>query len=69
MPIRYVVENTSEESVVIDGLGVIPPKTEMSYDDQAVKSFEYIRGLLLTQVRMPDGAVLSVEVTAPTSDE
>lgn len=67
--LRYEVVNTSEESVVIDGLGVIPPKTTASYDEEAAKGFQFTRGLPLTQVRMPEGAKLYVEVTPSASNE
>lgn len=64
MPIRYAVDNTSEETVVIDGLGVIPPKTEIEFSEERIRHFELMRGLTLTQVHVPE----TVAVTIWTSD-
>jgi hypothetical protein len=65
VPIRYEVENTLEESVTIDGLGVLPPKSTTVINPDAVANFHFSRGLHLSQVNLPKG----VEVTLLTSTD
>lgn len=62
--IWYVVENTSEESVVIDGLGVLPPKTtmEIARDGERAENFKTMRGLALHLCSMPAGVEISMRV-------
>lgn len=61
--IKYVVENTTEESVTVDGLGVLLPKGVMEVSKEAADVFEHLRGLKPTQVHLPVGVELYVEVS------
>jgi hypothetical protein len=60
--IKYVVENTTEESVTVDGLGVLLPKESLDVGPEVADEFAFVRGLKLTQVHLPVGVELSVAV-------
>lgn len=59
--LTYTVKNTREETVTVDGLGVLPPGVTEVTKEQA-DSFKHMRGLTLAQAGMPKG----VEVTVVT---
>ena len=63
MPVRYEVENTLEESVTIDGLGVLPPKSSTVVNYLQAENFRSMRGLNLTQVRLPEGVEIQISVS------
>jgi hypothetical protein len=60
--IEYVVENTTGESVTVDGLGVLLPWSIDVVGPERVQMFEHVRGLKLTQAHMPGGIELHVRV-------
>lgn len=62
--VTYEVTNTREETVTVDGLGVLPPGVTVVDQEQAA-SFAHMRGLTLAQAGMPEG----VKVTAIATDE
>lgn len=60
--LAYAVTNTREESVVIDGLGVLPPKSDTLLSPQQAEGFKHARGLNINQVHLPDGVEVSVAI-------
>lgn len=58
--LTYTVSNTGEESVTVDGLGVLSPGQVRVVKEQEAEAFRNTRGLSLAQARMPKG--VSVEV-------
>lgn len=72
---KYVITSRHEEAVTIDGLGVLPPATRNSDNDELVPStlvldsndarveaFERQRGIKLLCATMPEGVEGWVEV-------
>lgn len=66
--IEYVVENTTGESVTVDGLGVLLPWSSDVISPERVEQFESMRGMKLTQVHMPEGVELHVSVHSDTEE-
>lgn len=58
----YVVANTGEEAVTVDGLDVLPPNSEKLYSAQDAENFFHSRGLKLLQDNVPAGIEVTVVV-------
>ena len=66
---KYAVNNTREESVTVDGLGVIPPQTTCYFDETAAEAFKFVRGLSIVQAAVPEGVEVSVCIgTEPATE-
>jgi hypothetical protein len=74
---RYKLTSQREESVTIDGLGVLPPATWegsaesedlvltpslSEFDERAVDAFYLQRGLHVNQVTLPEGVVATLVI-------
>lgn len=66
--IEYVVENTTGESVTVDGLGVLLPWSSDVISPERANQFEFMRGMKLTQAHMPKGVELHVSVHDDTEE-
>lgn len=67
--LRYEVTNTREESVTVDGLGVLPPKSTQEFDEVAGENFRLVRGMSLVLAGLPQGVELSVQIVRDGTKE
>lgn len=61
---KFLVESYRDDSVVIEGLGVLPPATEegpSSIETDGVM-FKHTRGLTPAQVTLPEGVEVTVVI-------
>lgn len=65
--LTYEVRSTREDSVTVDGLGVLSPGESRVLSADALESFVHVRGLMPNRVNLPEGVYVSVTVSA--SDE
>jgi hypothetical protein len=63
--LTYRVVNTTNRSIVVDGLGVLEPEQTREFTSAEAEGFAYQRGVQLLQTNVPDG----VEVTVITGSE
>lgn len=52
---HYTLTSRREDSVTIDGLGVLAPGETLQVDEGAAEAFKLQRGLSLAQATMPEG--------------
>lgn len=62
---KHKLTSHREDSVTVDGLGVLSPATEegpsvMMVDDDAARMFYHLRGLPLAQAYLLEGVELSI---------
>lgn len=63
---KYQVSNTREESVVVDGLGVLSAHQtlEIDHDSETDRQFFGMRGLTLAQAGLPAGVEVLIDLDA-----
>lgn len=57
---KYQLASRREETVTIDGLGVLQPDEVKDVTDLEAENFFRSRGLTLAQVRLPEGVEVTV---------